>query len=88
MEESISEIESALVTLGKGSPWSSDAKVSDDFLKPLFEAFFKKLGMDNLMHKTNYHRLVHYVPADVIALEVSEVLDRILAVTTQAVPLT
>ena len=85
MEKSISEIESALVTLGKGSPWSSDAKVSDDFLKPLFEAFFKKLGMDNLMRKTNYHRLVHYVPADVIALEVSEVLDRILAVATQAV---
>ena len=87
MEESISEIESALVTLGKGSPWSSDAKVSNDFLEPLFEAFFKKLGMDNLMRKTNYHRLVHYVSADVIALEVSEVLDRILAVATQAVPL-
>lgn len=81
MEESISEIESALVTLGKGSPWSSDAKVSNDFLEPLFEAFFKKLGMDNLMRKTNYHRLVHYVAADVIALEVSEVLDRILAVS-------
>lgn len=81
MEKSISEIESALVTLGKGSPWSSDAKVSNDFLEPLFEAFFKKLGMDNLMRKTNYHRLVHYVSPDVIALEVSEVLDRILAVS-------
>lgn len=88
MEKSISEIESALVTLGRGSPWSSDAKVSDDFLEPLFEAFFKKLGMDNLMRKTNYHRLVHYVSADVIALEVSEVLDRILAVANQAVPRT
>ena len=88
MEKSISEIESALVTLGRGSPWSSDAKVSDDFLEPLFETFFKKLGMDNLMRKTNYHRLVHYVPADVIALEVSEVLDGILSVANQAVPRT
>ena len=88
MEESISEIESALVTLGRGSPWSSDTKVSDDFLEPLFETFFKKLGLDNLMRKTNYHRLVHYVPADVIAPEVSEVLNRILAVAPQAVPLT
>ena len=88
MEESISEIDSALVTLGRGSPWSSDTKVSDDFLEPLFETFFKKLGLDNLMRKTNYHRLVHYVPADVIAPEVSEVLNRILAVAPQAVPLT
>lgn len=88
MEESISEIESALVTLGRGSPWSSDTKVSDDFLEPLFETFFKKLDLPNLMRKTNYHRLVHYVPTDVIAPEVSEVLNRILAVATQAVPLT
>ena len=88
MEESISEIENALATLQKGSPWSSDTKVSTDFLDLLFEAFFKKLGLDNLMRKTNYHRLVHYVPKDAIDPEVSEVLDRILAVSKQAVPLT
>lgn len=88
MEASISEIENALATLQKGSPWSSDTKVSTDFLEPLFETFFQKLGLDNLMRKTNYHRLVHYVPTDAIDPEVSEVLDRILAVSKQAVPLT
>ena len=88
MEESISEIENALATLRKGSPWSPDTKVSTDFLEPLFETFFKKLGLDNLMRKTNYHQLVHYVPTNAIDSEVSEVLDRILAVAKQAVPLT
>lgn len=88
MEESISEIENALATLQKDSPWSPDTKVSTDFLEPLFETFFQKLGLDNLMRKTNYHRLVPYVPRDAIDSEVSEVLDRILAVAEQAVPLT
>jgi hypothetical protein len=41
MEESIVEIEGAMETLGKGSPWSPDTKVSDDFLDPLFAAFFR-----------------------------------------------
>jgi len=32
MAEAIAEIGKALETLGKGDPWSPDAKVSDDFL--------------------------------------------------------
>ena len=81
MDEAISEI-------GDGSSWSPDTKVSTDFLEPLFETFFKKLRLDNLMRKTNYHRLVRYVSAEKIDSEVSEVLDGILAVAEQAVPLT
>lgn len=88
MEETIKEVENALQTLGKESPWSPDTKVSDDFLHPLFEAFFKKLGLENLMQKTNYHTLVHYVSSDAIDPEVSNVLDGILKVANQAVPTT
>ena len=51
MENTIKEIEDALVTLGKGTPWSAGTKVSTDFLEPLFAAFFKKLGLPNLMQK-------------------------------------
>ncbi len=87
MEKTITEIERALATLGKGSPWSIDTKVSDDFLDPLFEAFFEKLEMPNLMQKTNYHTLVKYVPAEQIDPEVTEVLDGILDVASRAVPL-
>ena len=87
MEEAIDEIEKALTTLRKGSPWSPDTKVSDDFLDPLFDSFFNKLGLENLMRKTNYHTLVQYVPADQIAPEVSQVLDGILEIANQAKPM-
>ena len=86
MEDTIKEIEDALVTLGKGPSWSSDTKVSTDFLEPLFAAFFKKLGLPNLIQKTNYHTLVRCVPVDQIDPEVTEVLDAILEVADKAVP--
>ena len=87
MEEAIAEIENALETLGRGSPWSGDIKVSDDFLDPLFDSFYKKLGLENLMRKTNYHTLVRYVPTDQIDPEVSQVLDGILEIANQAKPM-
>ena len=86
IEEAIDEVENALETLGRGSPWSPDTKVSDDFLDPLFDSFFKKLGLENLMRKTNYHTLVQYVTPDQIDPEVSEVLDGILEIANQAKP--
>ena len=87
MQDTIKEIEDALVTLGKGSPWSPDTKVSTDFLDPLFTAFFNKLELPNLMQKTNYHTLVQYVRVDQIDPEVTEVLDAISEVANKAVPL-
>ena len=86
MEEAIAEIQNALETLGRGSPWSPDTKVSDDFLDPLFDSFFDKLGLENLMRKTNYHTLVQYVPPEQIDPEVSEVLDGIVKIAKQAKP--
>lgn len=87
MEDTIKEIEDALVTLGKGTPWSSDIKISTDFLEPLFAAFFKKLRLPNLIQKTNYHTLVQHVPVQQIDPEVVDVLDSILEVANKAVPL-
>ena len=87
MEKAIDEIENARAILGDSSPWSADTKVSDDFLDPLFNRFFKKLELENLMRKTNYHTLVQYVPAEQIDLEVSKALDEILEVAEQAKPI-
>ena len=87
MEERITEIENALATLRQESPWSPDIKVTDDFLDGLFETFFEKLEMPNLMQKTNYHTLVQYLPAEQIDPEVTKVLDAILEVAEKAAPL-
>jgi hypothetical protein len=86
MEDSIRQIEAAMSTLGKGSPWSPDTKVSDDFLDPLFENFFKRLSLPNLMRKTDYHHLARHVPPELLDPEVREVLDRIVGASQRAQP--
>ncbi|MBU2600810.1 MAG: AAA family ATPase [Actinobacteria bacterium] len=88
MADAIDEIESALAALGKPSPWDPEIKASDDFLDPLFKKFFEKLGLPNLMRKTDYHTLAPFVsPAD-IDDEVREMLDRITQASERAVPRT
>ncbi len=87
MVETIAEIEEARATLRQESPWSPDIKVTDDFLDGLFETFFEKLEMTNLMRKTNYHTLVQYLPAERIDPEVTEVLNSILEIAQRAAPL-
>ncbi len=86
MRDAITEIESAMTKLGKGSPWDGDVKASDDFLDPLFAEYFRKLDLPNLMAKKNYHQLVQYVPDDEIDPEITEKLDAIAAVAEAANP--
>ena len=86
MRDAISEVSNALRTLGKGSPWGIDMKVSDDFLAPLFQAYFDKIDVPNLMRKKNFYELADYVPENEIDSEISEKLDAIAAVAEQATP--
>lgn len=86
MEETITEVEAAMDTLGKGSPWSGDSKVTDDFLNPLFSKFYKKVGLPNLLQKTDYHVLAGYVERGQIDPDIISVLDRILEVSKRAKP--
>ena len=84
MRDCIQEVTVALQTLGRSDPWSADVKASDDFLNPLFERFFKKLGLPNLLKKTDYHALARLVPKEKIDPEVIAKLDGILAVAQRA----
>lgn len=60
--------------------------MSDDFLDPLFDAFYRRCGLPNLMRKADYHRLVPWVPDREIDAEVTEVLDGIRDVAGRAKP--
>lgn len=80
MKESIDEVSDALKTLDEISPWDDNTKVSDDFLKPVFREFFKKLGLYNVMDKKNFHELARFVPKEKIDPEVKEKLDAIVTV--------
>lgn len=86
MEESIVQIEAALVALSKPSPWGPDVKASDDFLDPLFKNFYARLGLPNLMRKTDFHALAPYVSEAAIAVEVRTKLDLIFEIAQQAKP--
>ena len=56
------EIEKAMETLDRGSPRGADAKVNDDFPAPPFGAYFRKLGLPNLMSKKTSYELAGHVP--------------------------
>ena len=84
MDSKISELEGALKSLRKGSPWDGVLKVTDEFLDPLFEAFFAELKQPNLMRKTNYHQLAYFLQPDAIDPEIRSVLDKIVEVAAQA----
>jgi len=84
MREAIVDIEGALKALGKESPWSPVVKASDDFLDPLFRAYFQKLGLPNLMAKKNFYELATHFPAAEIDPEISEKLDVIAQVAQSA----
>ena len=86
MREAIEEISSALHKLRRGSPWDIDTKVSDDFLDPLFRAYFDKLGLPNLMAKKNFYELAEYVPEHEIDDEIRAKLDAIVTVASRAEP--
>jgi hypothetical protein len=86
MGESIAEIEQALQTLGDPSPWGAEIKASDAFLDRVFKRFFDKVGIGNLMRKTDYHRLTAFVPPNQIDPEIIEKLDAIVETASNARP--
>lgn len=86
MNDSITEIESAMLTLGQGSPWDAGVKVSDIFMTPLFRSFFQKLDLPNLMNKKDFYELANYIPIEDISPEVLEKLDAIAATAESATP--
>ena len=86
MRDAVTEIEGALERLDRGSPWGADIKVSDDFLTPLFKAYFDKLELPNLMAKKQFYELATYVPEGEIDPEIAEKLDAIVRVAESATP--
>lgn len=87
MEQKIIDLEHALDTLGKPSPWSADLKVTDDFLDPLFKKFQSELGLPpGEMRKKDYHKLARLMPKAAIDPEIGEALDLIADVAQRARP--
>lgn len=84
MRGALEEIEGALRTLRRPSPWGPDLKVSDEFLPRVFEIYYERLGLPNLMAKRNFHELAFHLPLEEIDPEVKEKLDAIVGVAGSA----
>lgn len=86
MQECIEDFVPRAALRDHSDTWWISTKASDEFLDRLFVAFFKKLGLPNLLQKTDYHVLARYVPREQIDPEVGQVLDVIVEVASRAQP--
>ena len=86
MQSCIEDLVPPLALRDRSYRWWHDVKASDEFLDPLFEMYFAKLGLPNLMRKSDYHTLANLVPAELITDEIRQKLDMIKAVAERANP--
>lgn len=82
----IAELEAAVRVARRPDPWGPDVKVTDDFLDPLFENYFQRLGTPQQTYKRDYHGLAEAIAIDAIDREVVTKLDELLAVAQAAKP--
>lgn len=88
MQACITDLVPPVALRDRNDRWWFDVKASSDFLDRLFAAFFQRLQLPNLMRKTDYHTLAHYVPRQLISQDVRDMLDQIVSVGERAKPLT
>ena len=85
MREAISEVQSALIVLGK-EPWSEDVKATDEVLDVVFRRFFSKQGTPTQFWKGQYYQLVEAMEAGEVHADIRESLDEICQVAARARP--
>jgi hypothetical protein len=88
VHEDVGEIlaDRARRTLRQPDPFADETKASDECLGPIFQNYFDKLGIGNLMQKTDYHTLVSFVPRERLSTEITEKLDVLAEVASLARP--
>lgn len=86
MQQSIGEVTAALSVLGKPNAFGPEIKASDEFLGPVFHTYFRRLGIPNLMQKTDFHVLARLARPEQIDPEVGQKLDRIVETARRAMP--
>lgn len=82
MEESISEVKGALETLGSATDLENLRAA--DYLGNVLRSFYGRLGLPDLTNKNDFHTLAPFVPEDLIADEIAEVLSELSAVAERA----
>lgn len=84
MEQSIAELVPRIALDDPRDPWWSTVKASEEFLDRLFERYYDRLGLPDLMRKTDYHQLARHARAEDLDEEIRAKLDRIIEVAASA----
>jgi len=87
MQKCIQEITPPIALADPSDEWWRTVKASDEFLDRIFKRYLEKLHLpENLMRKSDYHRLARFVPRDLFNPEITEKLDVIVEVANTARP--
>lgn len=86
LQTCMDELVAALRVARRPDPWGPEIKVSDDFLDPLFENYFQRLGTPQQIYKRDYHGLAAVMPLTQIDAEVTLHLDALVVAVAQARP--
>ena len=88
MQACIAELVQALTVARRPDPWGPDIKVTDEFLDPLFENYYQRLGTPQQSYKRDHHGLADTLPLEQIDAEVTRMLDAIVETAKNAKPQT
>jgi len=86
MKACVEELVQALNVARRPDPWGADIKVTDEFLDPLFENYYQRLGTPQQIFKRDYHGLADAIPLEQISPEVTQMLNAIHEVALKASP--
>jgi len=86
MSSSVEELIPLLALRDPGDQWWFDVKATDSFLDRLFPRFFSRLQREDVMRKTDYHRLAEWVDLALLDPEVLQVLEKISLLSARARP--
>ncbi len=79
MEECIREYTLPVAYRDRNHNWWSDSKLSDDYLTPIFESYYKKQNLHVLFPKGRYHELIRFLKPDEINQEIIQMLNNLLS---------
>lgn len=84
MSDCIGELVIPLALKDRNDSWWVKTKATDEFLDRLFDRYFQRLGLPNLLRKSDYHQLVDFIAAEGVLPEVIEKLDAIAVMAGKA----
>lgn len=84
LRTAVAEVEAALRTLGRVDRRGAPSRTRSDFLRPVLRRFTEQLGPAAALRESDYHTLIRLAPPERLDRELTEQLDAIARLLTDA----